>query len=370
MCHRQRGPYRKGEIHTSRADPGDVASLRSGGNLERLTLAGLPEISAHAVRAELTWPGIDRAVQLFGGLLLDAVDAIALEPTSAGPSSSISTIRSPSGGRARSSSAPIRDALSVGIARAGADDALGSLAALDGEGAGRRSAEVPARFRRAGHEHDGVLTLMGPSGTRPVRAPLATANGSDDLLHPALHAHELWARGDSLSATLRWADVYAWVDRLLDEGGTGARSSVVDQQRRHFTLELSSDLRPTQITSEGGETTCLLSPADAATAARVPSGGPAAGGISRGPRGFRARERGLPDDRRPVRSLSSHRSTPRRAARAACQPHIAWTPPPGGVDDEHTRMRRSGVVYGTRRAAGRAHNCRKSAAPPLMSPPT
>ena len=85
-----------------------------------------------------------------------------------------------------------------------------------------------------------------------------------DLLHPALHAHELWSRGDSLSATLRWADVYGWVDRLLDEGGTGARSSVVDQQRRHFTLELSSGVRPTQITSEGGETTCLLSPADAA----------------------------------------------------------------------------------------------------------
>ena len=235
------------------------------GTFERLALAGLPEISAHAVRAELTWHGVDRAVQLLGGLLLDAVDAIALEPTSAGPV--VIHLDDPES-EWRSGAEFFRtnpDALSVGIARASADAALGSLAALDGEGAGRRSAEVPARFRRAGHEHEGVLTLMGPSGTRPVRAPLATANGSDDLLHPALHAHELWARGDSLSATLRWADVYAWVDRLLDEGGTGARSSVVDQQRRHFTLELSSDLRPTQITSECGETTCLLPPADAAT---------------------------------------------------------------------------------------------------------
>jgi len=127
------------------------------GTFERLALAGLPEISARAVRAELTWPGVDRAVQLLGGLLLDAVDAIALEPTSAGPV--VIHLDDPES-EWRSGAEFVRtnpDALSVGIARASADAALGSLAALDGEGAARRSAEIPARFRRAGHEHDGVL---------------------------------------------------------------------------------------------------------------------------------------------------------------------------------------------------------------------
>jgi hypothetical protein len=232
------------------------------GTFERLALAGSPEISAHAVRAELTWQGVDRAVDLFGALLLEAVDAIALEPTSAGVV--LIHLDDPESewrpGAEFFSANP--GALSVGIARVPAGDALGSLAALVEDG--RRSTEVPARFRRAGHEHDGVLTLLGPAGIRPMRAPLGAANAAEELLHPALPAHELWSRGESLNATLRWADVYAWVDRLLDEGGSGARSSVVDQQRRHFTLELSSDLRSTQIASEGGETTCVVSPADAA----------------------------------------------------------------------------------------------------------
>ena len=112
------------------------ASARVG-TFERLALAGLPEISAHAVRAELTWPGVDRAVQLLGGLLLDAVDAIALEPTPAGPV---------------------------------------------------------------------VIHLDDPESERRPGAEFF----------------------------------------------------------RNFMLELSSDLRSTQITSEGGETTCVLSPADAA----------------------------------------------------------------------------------------------------------
>ena len=44
------------------------------------------------------------------------------------------------------------------------------------------------------------------------------------------------------------------------------------------------------------------------------------------------------------------RSAPRRAACAACQPHIPWTPPPGGVDDEHTNRRGFGrrVRHGAR----------------------
>jgi hypothetical protein len=251
-------------MRTARVAPATSLASAQVGTFERLALAGSPDISAHAVRAELTWPGIDRAVQLLGGLLLDALDAIALEPTAAGPVfihlDDPESEWQPGAEFFRSNPG----ALSVGIGRACADDALASLAALDEAGSGRRSAEVPARFRRAGHEHDGVLTLIGPAGTRPVRAPLTTADGAEELPHPALHAHELWSRGDSLNATLRWEDVYAWVDHLLDAGGTGVRSSIVDQGQRHFTLELSSDLRPTQITSEGGETTCVLSPADAA----------------------------------------------------------------------------------------------------------
>ena len=37
------------------------------------------------------------------------------------------------------------------------------------------------------------------------------------------------------------------------------------------------------------------------------------------------------------------RSTPRSAERAANQPHIPCTPPPGGVEDEQMKSRGSGV---------------------------
>ena len=37
-------------------------------------------------------------------------------------------------------------------------------------------------------------------------------------------------------------------------------------------------------------------------------------------------------------------STERSADCAAYQPHRPWTPAPGGVDDEHSRMARSGVL--------------------------
>jgi hypothetical protein len=234
------------------------------GTFERLALVRPPEISENAVRAELTWPGTDRAVDLLGALLIDGVDAIALEPDSAGlvvihlDDPDAEWIPDSEFFRANPG------ALSVGIGREGADDALEALVAVGGDAAGRRSAAVPARFRRDGRERDGVLTLLTPAGARPVRAPLGVAGGPEMLPYPALPAHELWSRGESLTATLRWADVYSWVDRLLDGASSGAYSSVVDGQWRHFTLEVSSDLRPTQITAAGGETTCVLSPADAA----------------------------------------------------------------------------------------------------------
>ncbi len=58
------------------------------------------------------------------------------------------------------------------------------------------------------------------------------------------------------------------------------------------------------------------------------------------------------------------------AARAAWTPHIPCTPPPGGVDDEHTNRPGSGVVYGFQRTTGRNRSWRTSWTPPLMSPPT
>ena len=50
-------------------------------------------------------------------------------------------------------------------------------------------------------------------------------------------------------------------------------------------------------------------------------------------------QRRVPGALRPV-----HRSARASAARAACQPHMPCTPPPGGVDDEHTYSRGLGVV--------------------------
>ena len=90
----------------------------------------------------------------------------------------------------------------------------------------------------------------------------------------------------------------------------------------------------------------MLSPADAAKLLAFLQAGLQREAFPVGHEDFELASGRLPDDRRPVRPLSGHRSTPRRAARAACQPHIPWTPPPGGVDDEHSRSRRSGVVYG------------------------
>ena len=217
------------------------------GTFERLALAGLPEISERAVRAELTWPGTDRALDLLGALLFEAVDAIELDPAHAWRV--YIHLDDPESGW-RPDAEFVRanpGALLIGIGREPAGDVMGSLAVLADGGGGPRSAEVPARFRRDGQEHDGVLTLLGPAGSRPARAPLGTASGTEELIHPALPVHELWSRGESLNATLRWADVYSWVERLLDDGASGACSSVVDQQMRHFTLELSRDVRPTQI---------------------------------------------------------------------------------------------------------------------------
>ena len=64
--------------------------------------------------------------------------------------------------------------------------------------------------------------------------------------------------------------------------------------------------------------------------------------------GRRAKRRRHPD---PIGSRGQAR-TPRSAARAANQPHMPCTPPPGGVDAEHRKSRRSGVAYGFRRATG------------------
>src|SRR5919204_6126638 len=58
------------------------------------------------------------------------------------------------------------------------------------------------------------------------------------------------------------------------------------------------------------------------------------------------------------------------ATRAAEQPHIPCTPPPGGVDEEHRYTPRIGVRYGTRLRTGRKKSCPRFIAPPFRSPPT
>ena len=69
---------------------------------------------------------------------------------------------------------------------------------------------------------------------------------------------------------------------------------------------------------------------------------------------------------RPASSSSSSGAP----ARAACQPHMPWTPPPGGVEAEQRKTPGAASCSATRRATGRVNSCRRSAAPPLMSPPT
>ncbi len=59
----------------------------------------------------------------------------------------------------------------------------------------------------------------------------------------------------------------------------------------------------------------------------------------------------------------------RSADRAASIPHMPWTPPPGGVDDEH-RYSPCPTWYGSRDGHGRKMSWRMSWMPPLMSPPT
>src|SRR5262245_2052460 len=46
------------------------------------------------------------------------------------------------------------------------------------------------------------------------------------------------------------------------------------------------------------------------------------------------------------------------------------TPPPGGVELEHRKMRGLGVAYGSHRSTGLASTCASVLAPPLLSPPT
>ncbi len=47
----------------------------------------------------------------------------------------------------------------------------------------------------------------------------------------------------------------------------------------------------------------------------------------------------------PQESMSAQPAQVRRStSRAACRPHIPWTPPPGGVDDEQMNRSRAGVV--------------------------
>ena len=52
-----------------------------------------------------------------------------------------------------------------------------------------------------------------------------------------------------------------------------------------------------------------------------------------------------------------------RAACAACQPHMPWTPPPGGVEDEHRYRPGIGVAYGFHDSVGRANSCARSCDP-------
>lgn len=60
----------------------------------------------------------------------------------------------------------------------------------------------------------------------------------------------------------------------------------------------------------------------------------------------------------------------RNTVRAACSPHIPWTPPPGGVAAEQRYTCGTAVRYGFHRTVGRKSVWRTVGEPALMSPPT
>lgn len=72
--------------------------------------------------------------------------------------------------------------------------------------------------------------------------------------------------------------------------------------------------------------------------------------------GRRPQEDGREDGHPVPHWPGGQRSTPRSAERAARQPQIPCTPPPGGVDDEQMKRPGSGVEYGSSRTAGRVKN--------------
>ena len=90
------------------------------------------------------------------------------------------------------------------------------------------------------------------------------------------------------------------------------------------------------------------------------------------PGGQRVLRLGRRADAAPSLRLARGRSDGARStsARRVRRPPCPWTPPPGGVDDEHRNSPGSGVVYGFQRTTGRNRSWRTSWTPPLMSPPT
>ncbi|MFC5121992.1 hypothetical protein ACFPRL_32790 [Pseudoclavibacter helvolus] len=64
------------------------------------------------------------------------------------------------------------------------------------------------------------------------------------------------------------------------------------------------------------------------------------------------------------------RDQSRSTARAACIPGMPWTPPPGGVEEEHTYSPRRPARYGWSVGAGLNSCCVPASVPPPMSPPT
>ena len=75
----------------------------------------------------------------------------------------------------------------------------------------------------------------------------------------------------------------------------------------------------------------------------------------------------VPEDATTERNQSGQ---PPRTRPAAFQPHMPWTPAPGGVDAEHNHSAGFGVAYDRKANVGRKISCIAAWAPPAISPPT
>ena len=216
-----------------------------------------PDITADAVRLEVSWSGLDRTVQLLAALAVDGLGSTALAPTPGG--SVVLSVRGPSGtGAVPEVVGATAGAVTVGIDRDQIAEAVDRLASIGAGKAPVNSAAIPVRIASDGAERSGVLVVSAPPSARPSRAPLRTGTGSQGLPHPVLRA-DTWSRtGCSLRTRLRWPEAYEWAE-LLSNTRTGSESySVVDDEWRHFTLELIASSRRAHIETRGAGTKCVL----------------------------------------------------------------------------------------------------------------